>query len=296
MHTGGTRISLEHLYKIARLKKKKARRLFDNNVASKSAAPKDSATMMSSIMDSDGYTTVSHRGGSPTASPPKLQSQSRSPLCQRFKSGTRRNPFVDKFLGTFHPMFANGSTNKNAPIGTELALLTKFPLSPENVEPDVVVGTIVTTLVSDGVADGERTYDELVTRASSWSNVGVDVRSTVPALGANGTGANEVTRKLGAKNVNNKSLSLSAVAPSRIELDLDAYVNDPDSCQPTKKALCGNQILLVTAARSASTSASPIRFSLYSNKRNPISSPAKGRSASRNSNLPSCGNLLHRVT
>jgi hypothetical protein len=60
-------------------------------------------------------------------------------------------------------MFVNGSTNKNAPIGTEPALLPKFPLSPEGVEPDVIVGTIVTALVADGFADGERTYDELVT-------------------------------------------------------------------------------------------------------------------------------------
>jgi hypothetical protein len=172
-------------------------------------------------------------------------------------------------------MFANGSTNKNAPIGTEPALLTKFPLSPEGVEPDIVVGKIVMALVADGVADGERTYDEPVMRASTWSNVGVNVRSTVPTLSANGTGANGVTRKLGAKNVNNKSLSLSAVAPSRIKLDLDACVNDPDSRQPTKKALCGDQVSLVTAARSASTFASPVRFSLYSNKRNAISSPAK---------------------
>jgi hypothetical protein len=35
---------------------------------------------------------------------------------------------------------------------------------------------------------------------------------------------------------------------------------------------------------------------LYSNKRNAISSPAKSGSALRNSNLPSCGNLLPRVT
>jgi len=126
-------------------------------------------------------------------------------------------------------MFANGSTNKNAPIGTEPALLTKFLLSPEGVEPDVVVGTIVTALVVDGVADQEKTYDEPLMHASTWSNVGVDVRLMVPTLGANGTGANGVTRKLGAKNVNNKSLSLSAVAPSRIKLDLDAYVNDPDA-------------------------------------------------------------------
>ncbi len=73
---------------------------------------------------------------------------------------------------------------------------------------------------------------------------------------------------------------LSFVPPSGIELDLDAYVNDPSSCQPTKKALCGVQILLVTAARSTSTIASPKKISMYTNKRAAISSSAKGAMAS----------------
>ncbi len=81
--------------------------------------------------------------------------------------------------------------------------------------------------------------------------------------------------ELGAKNVFNKSLSPSFVSPYGIELDLDAYVNDPASRQPTKKALSEDQTLLVTAARSTSTSASPARVSLYSDKRTAMSSPAK---------------------
>jgi hypothetical protein len=85
-----------------------------------------------------------------------------------------------------------------------------------------------------------------------------------------------VVMELGAQNVFNKSLLPSFVSLYGIELDLDVYVNDPASCQPTKKALSEDQRLLVTAARSTSTSASPARVSLYSNKRTAMSSPAKG--------------------
>jgi hypothetical protein len=121
------------------------------------------------------------------------------------------------------------------------------------------------------------------------ANFGVSIGS-VPPLGADGTGVDDVVMDLGAKNVLNKSLSPSFVSPYGIELDLDAYVNDPASRQPTKKALCEDQMLLVTAAQSASTSASPARVSLYSNKRTAISSPAKGGMAPPNLIPPSHGN------
>jgi hypothetical protein len=42
------------------------------------------------------------------------------------------------------------------------------------------------------------------------------------------------------------SFSLKMLAG--IELDLDAYMNDPASCQLSKKALCADQMSLVTAA------------------------------------------------
>ncbi len=83
-------------------------------------------------------------------------------------------------------------------------------------------------------------------------------------------GVDDVAMNLGAKNVLNKSLSPSFVSPYGIELNLDAYVNNPASRQPTKKALCEDQMLLVTAAQSTSTSASPAQVSLYSNKRTAI--------------------------
>ncbi len=79
------------------------------------------------------------------------------------------------------------------------------------------------------------------------------------------------------------------VPPSGIELDLDAYVNYPSSHQQRNKALCGDQILLVTASRSTSTSASPKIISMYTNKRTAISSPAKGTMALSVSHSSSCG-------
>jgi hypothetical protein len=106
-------------------------------------------------------------------------------------------------------------------------------------------------------------------------NVGVSVGSMVPALGSDGMRVYDKAMDLGAKNVINKSLSPSFVSPFGIELDLDVYVNDPASRQPTKRALCGDQRLLVTAAQSTSTSASPAQVNLYSNKRTAISSPTK---------------------
>ncbi len=65
--------------------------------------------------------------------------------------------------------------------------------------------------------------------------------------------------------------------------DLDAYISNPALRQPTKKAFCEGQISLVTAALSTSTSASPTRISIYTNKRYALASLAKGRvSISRN--------------
>jgi hypothetical protein len=109
-------------------------------------------------------------------------------------------------------------------------------------------------------------------------------------LGANGMRADDMAMQLCAKNVFNKSLSPSFVSPYEIELDLDAYVNDPASRQPTKKALSEDQTLLITAAGSTSISASPAQVSLYSNKRTAMSSPAKGGMAPPKFIPPPCGN------
>jgi hypothetical protein len=111
------RFSLEHMYKLARSEDKEVRCLFDKDLASDTVAnaTKDTlVTVMSSIMDLDGYTTVSHFSGSPTLSPIP-RPQCRSPLCPGNKDGMRRNPFNNKFLTIFLPTFLHGLDDKNAP-------------------------------------------------------------------------------------------------------------------------------------------------------------------------------------
>jgi hypothetical protein len=92
------------------------KRLFDKDLASitMTIATKDTmVTVMSSIMDSDGYTTVSHCGGSPTSSPIPLP-QCLSPLCPGNKDGVRRNPLGDKLLTMILPTILHSLANKNA--------------------------------------------------------------------------------------------------------------------------------------------------------------------------------------
>ncbi len=73
-----------------------------------------------------------------------------------------------------------------------------------------------------------------------------------------------------------KSLLALLSTGSSFQVDLDAYVNDLDSRQPSKKALCADQMSLVTTAHSSSFSASPKRVSIYNNKQTAILSPEKG--------------------
>jgi hypothetical protein len=80
------------------------------------------------------------------------------------------------------------------------------------------------------------------------------------------------------------SLPLSLVPPFICNQgDLDAYISNPALRQPTKIAFCGGQASLVTAALSTSTSASPTKISIYTNKRSALASLEKGGvSISRN--------------
>jgi hypothetical protein len=73
------------------------------------------------------------------------------------------------------------------------------------------------------------------------------------------------------------SLPLSLV-PSFIgnQGDLDAYISNPALHQPTKKAFRGSQASLVTTVLLTSTSASPARISIYTNKRSALASLVKG--------------------
>ncbi len=82
--------SLKYLYKLARSKEKEVKRLFDKDLASDTMtiATKDTmVTVISSIMDSDGYTTMSHCGGSPTSSPIPLPQCLSPPFAQETRIG-----------------------------------------------------------------------------------------------------------------------------------------------------------------------------------------------------------------
>jgi hypothetical protein len=59
------------------------------------------------------------------------------------------------------------------------------------------------------------------------------------------------------------------------EDDLKEYSLDPSSRQPTKKAFCGDESSLVTAAVSTTSARSPARASRYTKKRVALASPAK---------------------
>jgi hypothetical protein len=182
---------------------------------------------------------------------------------------------------------ADGQSNKAALTELVAAALNKPTLGIAGMKTKL--GDVLTSPAM--FADGKKNHEEPALRVSGvffpartarelgdpaavqTANFGISI-GLVPPLGANGMGADDVAMELGAKNVLNKSLSPSFVSPYGIELDLDAYVNDPASRQPTKKALSEDQTLLVTAAWSTSTSASPAQVNLYSNKRTAMSSPA----------------------
>jgi hypothetical protein len=146
---GGTRFSLKCLYEIARSEEKEAWRMFNKAApAPESLATvlKDSATVMSSITDSDGYTTMSHCSGSST-SPPKICPQRRSPLRSSENDGTRKNPFNDKFLTMFPTMFLDSSANRTAP--DEVVTIISKKSTPGLAGMETKLG-IVTALSADG--------------------------------------------------------------------------------------------------------------------------------------------------
>jgi hypothetical protein len=166
---------------------------------------------------------------------------------------------------------ADGPANRTTPTKVAVAILTKP--TPRFARMKAKLGVVLTAGMLS-FADGKklmrnqsrkrcRFFLALSAKELSHSamvqkvNVGVSIGLTVPALGSDGMRVYDVATDLGAKNAINKSLSPSFVSPSEIELDLDVYVNDPASCQLTKKALCGDQMLLVSATWSTSTSASP---------------------------------------
>jgi hypothetical protein len=147
---------------------------------------------------------------------------------------------------------ADGPADRTTSAEVAAAILTKHTSGCTRMKTKLgVVPTAGTTLF----ADGKKTYGEPASCVSAAvffpalsakelsdsamvqeANVGVSVGLTVPALGFDGMRVYDVVMDLGSKNVINKSLSPAFVSPLGIELDLDVYVNNPASRQPTKKA------------------------------------------------------------
>jgi hypothetical protein len=98
---GGTCFSLECLYNIARAEEKVARQIFAKEALITAAA--DTETTMSSIMDADKFTTVSHRSVGSSSSPPQVEAPKllSPPPCDDIK---RISPFDGSFLTSFSPL------------------------------------------------------------------------------------------------------------------------------------------------------------------------------------------------
>jgi hypothetical protein len=192
-HAGGTHFSIKCLYKLARSKEKEATRLFNKdplpNSLSIDTKAKETATTMSSIMDSDGFTTVSCLGGSSTSSPLSFVPKAAPPLAKEMRMEVEEIPLTTNFSPHFSRFF-------HAALPTSMLQLR----------------------------------------------------------------LNWILRRM--------------------------YVNDPDSRQPTKKALCEDQSLLVTAAQSSTSSTYPVQISMYTKKRTALSSPAKGGMTLTSKNPP----------
>ncbi len=146
-------------------------------------------------------------------------------------------------------------------------------------KPTVDVWLVVTTLFVDGVG----VHEDLAQCRGSTNFLQTQVATTLGGTVGVERGKNDISNTFNIDQY--LHCLLSFVPPSGIESDLDAYVNDPASHQPMKKALCRDRMSLITATRSTSTSTSP---KMYTNKRTAISSPAKGAMASciSNTSLP----------
>ncbi len=159
-------------------------------------------------------------------------------LQSRSKTGNRKNLFDDSFHNTFLPTFATSPAKTHAPVDAVPAAIAWQPIS-----------------------GGEGKMKEISARSTVISEVGK---------------GGQIYEEPGQCGSSAKSLLALSSTGSSFQVDLDAYVNDPDSRQPSKKALCAYQMLLVTAAHSSSFSASPKWVSIYNNKQTAISSPEKG--------------------
>ncbi len=293
LHAEGMWFSLETLYNLARVEEKEEKCQVDYEVAHDLAIAnaKSIPTMMSLITDSDGYTSVNRRSSSPTIPPPRPHSQSVG------KENTRKNPFDNRFLNTFLPTFTNSPTVK---VSVDESIMGIDAGGKSKMNNAV---TVCGAAQDENL--GKTTYDG-PGQCGRKAKENTPSQSKYPLLipSPKGTGATAIKEPEGGSDKglgdfagggktvheNNNTLShdkyavpsLSLKTTAGTECDLDKYVNDPASRQPTKKALCADQTSLFNAAQSSSSSISPKRISIYINKRNALSSPAKGGMLSHN--------------
>ncbi len=234
----------------------------------------DTATAMSSVTDPDGFTTVSCHGCMSSPSPPKQRPQSCSPPRQGNEI-KRVNLFDDKFLSSFLP-------SSWYAMDTVMTIETKAAIN----------------------AGIKKNHQEPRKRGSPCKNFPPtfmgklgdpnDVRKVaflsgtpLAGTGCDGPSCQNIPQgcmtRCTTKDPNDfSSLPLSLAPPSLFPpisgdgCNLDAYICDPSSRQPTKKSFRGFHASLVTAALLTSSSASPARISIYTNKRSALASPAKG--------------------
>jgi hypothetical protein len=112
---------------------------------------------------------------------------------------------------------------------------------------------------------GSKSTMRLITDAEGFSSV--TRRSKSPPL----TGSTAQARGGGKVRVNLFTEDFQKAG----EDDLKEYSLDPSSRQPTKKAFCGDESSMVTAAVSTTSAASPAGASRYTKKRVALTSPAK---------------------
>ncbi len=130
------------------------------------------------------------------------RSQTSSPPKPRLQSGSktgnRKNLFDDSFLNTFLPIFATGPAKTHAP-----------------------VDAVPVTIAQQSTSGGEGKMKEISARSTVILEVGK---------------GGQIYEEPGQCGSSAKSLLALSSTGSSFQVDLDAYVNNPDSRQPSKKS------------------------------------------------------------
>ncbi len=183
------------------------------------ATATDTVTAMSSIMDTDKFTTVTHHSGGSPLSPPKQRPQSRSPL-HPGNNIKWINPFDDKFSTSFSPLVGRAA----------LTVDMGNPINP----------------------DQQKQLEELMALASPGGLL-------IVGAGQDGHAKNTprgVITKI-PNDAKYSSLPLFLVPPFVGDQgDLDPYIGNLALRKPAKKVFRGGQASVVTATLLTSSSTS----------------------------------------